>query len=365
MSVQANTLESAGRGSGYLGENLIFVISQPRSGSTLLQRVLAGHPAVQTSAETWLMLHPVYARRTSGIEAEFGARWQAAAVSEFLENYTDGPEVYDAATRAWAEVIYGNALARSGRTLFLDKTPRYFFIIPDLHRLFPRARFVFLLRNPMAVLASELETYVKGDWPVLSLFAPDLNDAPGLILEGIRLLGDAAIAVRYEDFVARPEVEAAALCERLGIPFHPPMLDYSSTPAPRGGMNDPVGVHRHTRPSLASLEKWAQLANDPQSQLFALAYLDDLGRETLAQLGYSFDDIRAVLVSGATPMRAPKLFPWRLAITPPESWTARQRFRAERYFAMRDKGRWRGTLSVLRRTGRRWRRKAVRELRSG
>ena len=41
-----------------LREDLIFVISQPRLGSTFLQRLLAGHPEVQTSAETWLMLHP-------------------------------------------------------------------------------------------------------------------------------------------------------------------------------------------------------------------------------------------------------------------------------------------------------------------
>lgn len=350
----------AGMPAAYRGEDLIFIISQPRSGSTLLQRVLAGHPDVQTSAETWLMLHPLYGRRTSGIEAEFGSRWQAQAVSTFLEHYTDGDGVYDDAIRAWARVIYGNALARSGRRLFVDKTPRYFFIIDDLQRLFPAARFVFLLRNPMAVLASELDTYVKGDWPVLGLFAPDLVEAPGLILEGMRRLGDAAIPVRYEDFVAEPEATVAALCERLDITFQESMLDYSGTPAPRGNMNDPVGVHRHTRPSVESLDKWARLGDDPQSRLFAHAYLNDLGRDTLAELGYDYEAIQATL--GPEPVRAERrlLFPWRLALTPRKSWTARQRFQAERYFAMLDKGRLLGTLSACRRTLQRWRRTARR-----
>lgn len=346
---------------GYLGANLIFVISQPRSGSTLLQRVLAGHPEIQTSAETWLMLHPVYGRRTKGIETEFGARWQASAVSEFLEHYTDGADVYDQATRAWAQVIYGNALARSGRSLFLDKTPRYFFIIEELHRLFPEAHFVFLLRNPMAVLASELSTYVKGDWPVLGVFEPDLRAAPRLILDGMKRLGDAAITVRYEDFVARPEAVVADLCARLGITFQTDMLDYSATPAPKGNMNDPVGVHRHTRPSSSSAEKWMELADDPQNRLLALGYLDDLGRDTLAELGYSYDEIGRVLEAGEG-ARADQagLFPWRLAVTPQRQWTARQRFAAERYFAMREKGKVRGTLSALRRTLRRWRQTARR-----
>ena len=40
----------------YLGDNLIFIISQPRSGSTLLQRMLSGHADIKSAAETWLML---------------------------------------------------------------------------------------------------------------------------------------------------------------------------------------------------------------------------------------------------------------------------------------------------------------------
>lgn len=338
----------------YRGENLIFVISQPRSGSTLLQRILAGHPDIQTSAETWLMLHPVYGRRDKGIEAEFGAGWRATAVSEFLENYTDGAHVYDDATRAWAQVLYSNALVRSGRKIFLDKTPRYFFIIPDLYRLFPEARFVFLLRNPMAVLASELDTYVKGNWPILGDFAPDLRDAPRLILDGIRLLGDAAIQIRYEDLVTEPESSIAALCRYLGIEFHESMLDYSRTPAPKGVMNDPVGVHRHTRPSSSSVDKWMRLADDPQARHFGLSYLHDLGRETLSALGYDFDDIETALTQGEPGNSDVGLFPWDVAVTPKDRWTARQRFRAEQYFAIEDKGRFRGTARVLRRTLRRW-----------
>ena len=116
----------------FLGEGLIFIISQPRSGSTLLQRVLAGGPEVQTSAETWLMLHPLYWNKgEEKIAAEYSSSWAREAVEEFLDNYTDGRDVYDDAIRAWAEVIYTNALQQNGKRYFLDKTPRYFFIIGE------------------------------------------------------------------------------------------------------------------------------------------------------------------------------------------------------------------------------------------
>ncbi|MEZ5595679.1 MAG: sulfotransferase [Pseudomonadales bacterium] len=185
--------------STYFGEDLIFVISQPRSGSTLLQRVLSGHPEIQTSAETWLMLHRIRApqnRHRSRVQRA----WQREAVDEFVAHYTDGPEVHDNAIRAYARTYYRNALAKGNRRIFLDKTPRYFLIIEDLYRPFPKARFIFLLRNPMAVLASELETYVKGNWKVLQRFACDLVAAPRMIADGIALLGDAACTVRHRNW---------------------------------------------------------------------------------------------------------------------------------------------------------------------
>ena len=55
-AIEANSSTAHDPGK-YLGHDLIFVISQPRSGSTLLQRLLSGHSWIQTSAETWLMLH--------------------------------------------------------------------------------------------------------------------------------------------------------------------------------------------------------------------------------------------------------------------------------------------------------------------
>ncbi|HHL44943.1 MAG TPA: sulfotransferase [Gammaproteobacteria bacterium] len=334
----------------YRGDNLIFIISQPRSGSTLLQRVLSGHPEIQTSAETWLMLHPVYATRGSGIETEYGASFAAEGVNEFIKNYAANGDIYDEAIRNWAETIYNDALNKQGKSLFLDKTPRYFFIIPELYRLFPEAKFIFLIRNPMAVLASELTTYVKGNWPVLGVFQPDLLLAPRLILEGIELLGSDAITIHYEKFVSEPEKNISALCKQLGISFNDSMLDYSRTPAPKGKMNDPIGIHKHTRPSTASMEKWKRMADNIQSRHFARSYLDALGPETIEQLGYSWEQIRRDLDETDThSSKQELLFPWSIAIRPQKEWTAREHYFAEKYFAVQKKGRLKGTLSAIKR----------------
>jgi hypothetical protein len=308
----------------YRGEDLIFLISQPKAGSTLLQRLLAGHPDIQTSAETWLMLNPVYGLRSSGINTEYNARWAAESIREFLDYYADGEETYREGVRRFAESIYGSVLAKSGKRYFLDKTPRYTMIVDELYRLFPAAKYVILLRNPLAILNSELDTYVKGDWPILAEFRPDLLNAPLRLIEAREQLGDAAFEIRYEDLVSAPEESIEALCSYLGISFHKDMLDYADTPAPKGRMNDPVGIHRHTRPSTASLGKWKAMREDPQLRHFAVSYVDALGDATLAALGYDPDDLRRAMGSAASVGKGPTVYPWDLAITHHRGWSLRQ-----------------------------------------
>ena len=146
---------------GNLGEHLILLISQPRSGSTLLQHILASHPQVHTVPEPWFMLHLVYGLRPSGLEAEYNAQYAYLALKGFLDETPDGESAYVEALRNVALCLYEKALEPSGKKYFLDKTPRYYFIIPELHRIFPKAKFIFILRNPLAVLSSILEVNLR------------------------------------------------------------------------------------------------------------------------------------------------------------------------------------------------------------
>lgn len=313
----------------------------------MLQRILAGHPEIQTSAETWLMLHPVYGLRRRGIQTEYGANWAATGVSEFLAYYADGRETYDNAIRAFAKEIYGTVLARNGKSYFVDKTPRYTLIVPDLYRLFPRAKFILLFRNPLAVLASELTTYIKGDWPKLANFAPDLLDAPHRLIEARDLLEEKAILLRYEDLVAAPKEQMQRVCHSLGLTFDPKMLDYGETPAPKGVMNDPVGVHRHQKPTGASVDKWIQMGSDPQTRHLALAYLDALGAETLERLGYPSDVLAEKISNVPETVQRRAIFPWSLAIRPKRKWRLAEAVRGTYFLSAQQNGHLRASIDAI------------------
>ncbi len=337
----------------YRGDNLIFIISQPKAGSTLLQRIVAGHPDIQTSAETWLMLHPVYGLRKTGIETRYNANWAATGVREFLDHYADGEETYREGVRRFAETIYGSVLEKHGKRLFLDKTPRYTMIVDELYELFPAAKYILLIRNPLAVLKSELHTYVKGDWPMLSQFKPDLLDAPGRLVAARSKLGDAALEVRYEDLVTSPESTVRPLCEFLGIEFDSGLLDYSDTPAPKGRMNDPVGIHRHTAPSPGSLDKWKELGADRQLRHFALQYLAAIGDETVTALGYDPGELRREIEQAAVEQETRHVYPWQLAIRPCKRWGLRDHVASAYILAAQADGRLAGIRAVLKVLGKR------------
>jgi hypothetical protein len=323
----------------YLGDNLIFIISLPRSGSTLLQRVLGGHDDVVTSSEPWIMLHPVYGRRDKGISTEYSADWAALGVNEFLEHYTDGPDVYDDGIRTFANTIYSNALKKGGGTRFIDKTPRYVMIIDELIRLFPRAKFIFLLRNPLSVLSSIVNTQIAHDLWTLERFSDELISGPDAILGAIEQLGDKAITVRYEDFVMAPEQSLEQVCSALNLSYEPGMLEYDNSAEKAGFMQDRTGIHQHSRPEKSRTESWRDLLGTPQQQHFAQSYLRELGRETVEALGYSYDELTEAVRSAAERQQGKaRIFPWQVAIKHPNQLGGRDQLAISYYRNHRDYG---------------------------
>ena len=235
--------------------------------------------------------------------------------------------------------LYANAMQRGGGSRFLDKTPRYVMIVDDLIRLFPAARFVFLLRNPLSVLSSLVNTQVNHDLWTLERFSDELLGGPDAILRGIAKLGDSAIVVRYEDFVAEPEKDLERICAALDLEYSPDLLEYDNSTAIQGFMQDRTGIHKHTRPERSRSESWRALLDDAQHIHFAREYLLALGPDTVARLGYSYDELmQAVIEADARAPRVSNVFPWEVAIKHPEQLNGPDQIAINSYRNHRDHG---------------------------
>ena len=277
--------------------HIIFLISLPRSGSTLLQRILGGHASIHTTAEPWVMLHPLHAFKTNKIKSVFDENLAAAATQDFLSTIPENMELYFQAVRAYGLTLYNRALEISGKELFLDKTPRYYSIIPELSQTFPNSRFIILLRNPLAVMSSVLQTWFRNDPQILSTTANqrDLIDGPRLLLDGITMLENKAHVVHYEQLVSEPEMVIRSLCDYLEISYSDEMLDYGNREAPRGRFGDNVGINRHKKPVSDSINSWRKNLTSPTLRQYAVDYLHRLGHDTVARMGYDFDAIASTL----------------------------------------------------------------------
>ncbi len=288
-------------GKSYRGENLIFLLSLPRSGSTMLQRILGSHTAIHTVSEPWIMLHPLYALKDKGMQSEYEWPLGKNALDDFLAPIPEGPELYVQSLRAMAEILYGRALEMSGKTFFLDKTPRYYFVLDELTRVFPAAKFVFLFRNPLAVLASMLETWFQFDMNKLksSYNYKDLIEGPEYLVKGIDKLGEKAAIVRYEDLVFEPGETVARLFRKLGIQFEPRIIQYGRHSRLTGRYGDQKRINQHEKPVADYAAKWIEnLKKSPEIEQFTYEYMEKLGEKIFSQFGYGVSEIKKQFRTG-------------------------------------------------------------------
>lgn len=270
------------------GGNLIFLISQPRAGSTLFQLLLSGHPDIATTSEPWIALHPLYALRKQGIDTIYNANLALSALSDFLKQSGASEDFYREETAKFLSSLYGRAIEHQHKRFFLDKTPRYHLIVKDLINLFPEAKFIILFRNPLAVLNSILKSFVKGDCSLLGEFMSDLMLAPKSMTDAAKEFPDRCFRISYEELVADTAKALKEVCSYLGIPYMDSMLVYENRINPEWRFGDAIGIFKSGKPTLESLDSWKKAFVTPQERLFAVSYIKALGPEIVKEMGYDY-----------------------------------------------------------------------------
>jgi hypothetical protein len=265
----------------------LFLLSLPRSGSTLVQRVLASRPEISTTPEPWLLLPLLYARRERGTFSEYGEVPAARAITEFVQRLPGAEEDFRRELHDFVVRLYELA-SHEGTTYFLDKTPRYHYVVDDLFELFPDGKFVFLWRNPLSIVSSIVETWAGGRWSV-GRWREDL-------FEGLARLVDSAerhpeaFATRFETLLTQAPESWAGLLEHLELPVD--SVDLAVVPTGESGrMGDHVGVRRYGGLSTEPLDKWKTTLAHPLRARWAKDYLMWIGERRLGVMGYDLDSL--------------------------------------------------------------------------
>ena len=261
----------------------IFLFSLPRSGSTMLQRMLACHTEISTHSELWFLLPHVEALTNRLTEALYSTTTLGRATSSLVEQMSGGVDSYYKAIRALSDEIYGS-LVNENHIYILDKTPRYYFIIKQIEKIFPDAKFIFLFRNPLSVMASINESFNEGR---LGDYRNkiDLYEGPGILAQAYKEFSLPSHTLHYENLVKNPGAEMQAVCDYLEIDYMPEAIS-NFTKIPLGAMGDKVGSRKYTAVDTASVEKWKKVFATPYRKKVLSKYVQHIGETTLNTLGY-------------------------------------------------------------------------------
>jgi predicted Zn-dependent protease len=212
-------------GSGCDAPDPIFIVSMPRSGSTLLEQILSSHSAVEGTAEL-----PEILTIVKDLRSEAGAE-EAVAYAEVLARKSAADlrllgEQYIRRTRIQR---------KTGRPFFIDKMPNNFLHVGMIHAVLPNAKIIDARRHPLACCFSNFkQLYARGQ-----LFSYDLVDMGRFYRDYVDLLAhvDQALPGRvhrviYERMVEDTEGEVRRLLEYCGLPFEDACLRFFENERP-------------------------------------------------------------------------------------------------------------------------------------
>lgn len=271
----------------------LFLFSLPRSGSTLLQRVLAQHPAISTCAEPWLLLPLFYTLHPTGAYTDYGHRLSVGAIEDLCAELPNGRHTYLDEVRRFAVRIY-DQLAGSRAQYFLDKTPRYHLVCREILETFKDAKFIFLWRNPLAVVASSVSTWSRGTWAVHG-YKVDLYDGLAELVDVYQANRDRTCAVRFEQFLNNPRNTSRRISQYLGLDLDAGQLTAGITSKNFGRLGDPTGVERYGALSSEPLDKWREAISNPIRHAWCRQYLRWIGRDRLKIMGYDLHELLSEL----------------------------------------------------------------------
>ena len=218
----------------------IFIVGANRSGTTLLRLILNAHSRIAIPDEliyfdSYLAGVPIEQWRSPGLNAEA----YAAFVDHFLTEtctpldgldhtalrnriLSDGPHnfrhPYRLALEAWAQ--------HHGKARWGEKTPGNLFFADVIHDMFPDARFIYMVRDPRAGVASMQKVSFFPQDVVFNALSRQKHATVGRALLHRHVPDDQRMTLRYEDLVREPEHAVRTVCAFLDEPFEPGMLQF-------------------------------------------------------------------------------------------------------------------------------------------
>jgi hypothetical protein len=204
------------KGCGNPSDKPVFIVGMPRSGTTLVEQIIASHPQVHGAGELndlWRTAEQITSFLPLGAQLPEGIGQVKSEVWEFVGNQY----VKTISQRSW------DALR------ITDKLPFNYTLVGIIHLMLPNARIIHCRRNPLDTCVSCFMTSFGGDRG----FTRDLHELGGtyrtyqdLMVHWHNVIPGRMLDVVYEELVEDPEVQAKKLIAHLGLEWDDSCLEF-------------------------------------------------------------------------------------------------------------------------------------------
>jgi tetratricopeptide (TPR) repeat protein len=202
----------------------IFILGLPRSGSTLIEQILASHSEVEGTQELADIQRVVMELRGRGGTDLGDPRYPAVLTELTAEAFMHLGERFLAETRVYR---------RTGRPFFIDKMPNNFRDIGLIHLMLPNAKIIDVRREPMACCFGNLKQLFSSGQE----FSYNIDDIARYYRTYLEIMRHWSVALpgriltmHHEDVVDDLEGSVRRVLDFCGLPFEPACLEFHKTP---------------------------------------------------------------------------------------------------------------------------------------
>ncbi|NJL40535.1 MAG: sulfotransferase [Leptolyngbyaceae cyanobacterium SL_1_1] len=272
-------------------ESPIFVVGMPRSGTTLFSSMLSSHSCISISPESHFLSYWVKKNSYLNIDChkDFKFFWEQFSKSKRFSYF--GVNADKVLSRILSEdelsykVIFTSLLReyvdKMGKSRWGEKTPAHYSHVDQLLTWYPKARIIWMVRDPKAVVSSLL----KVEWASSHAYVNAETWRDSMLLFDEKWSKDRRVKLlKYEDIVVDPESKLREICEFIDEDYDSVMLERSEESSPI--INRTGWADTHLRAALkpvnsASLEKWRSSLSTTQ-----VAVVEKITRDTMIKYGY-------------------------------------------------------------------------------
>lgn len=244
----------------------IFLVGSPRSGTTMLQSLLAAHPEVISFPESKFFHYLLYKKFAGKLPGRMEAFFKDEINRpELLQGFDDSQTV--ATKVSWFVGVLDGLAAEQNKSIWLEKTPEHIYFIEDIQRFLPDAKFIHILRNSMDTIASLHEATRNSH----DLWGPgwDLNHCIHRWKEAMLISHKYAknsnhILVKYEEILDNKVKKLEELSQFMEIEYDDKMLEFYQEKAAHLSLNLPwhQGIDREVKSN--KVHKYHKIFNDQE-----------------------------------------------------------------------------------------------------